>query len=262
MSSEKRGGLADVRRTTGFSTPGIATFAIGRLSDAPLQYLLFTQGWAVKGLTAVGLRASNLLVTAGPGIAGLGPIPSLLTGMYALQGLHHAYWVFFTSNYRISPGSGLQVSAFNGTMNTFNTLVAVHALTSSPQPILGSFAECIGWKQYAGLALFALGISIEFIAEQSRKAFKKDLKNKGKIDDTGLWSVVRHPNYLGYALWRIGTTLVTGSLGGTVFMAGIQLASFYGSSIPELSDYMASRYGAQWNDYKRRVPYALVPGIL
>ncbi|KAK7055445.1 S5A-reductase domain-containing protein [Favolaschia claudopus] len=232
--SQRGGGLSDARGTTDFSTPGIATFAIGRLSDAPLQYLIFTQGWAVKGLTAVGLRASHLLVTTGPGIAGLGPVPSLLTGMYALQGLHHAYWVLFTSK--------LPLSAINGTMNTFNTLVAVHALASSPNPILGSFTECIGWKQWTGLALVALGISIEFIAEQSRKAFKKDLKNKGKIDDTGLWSV--------------------GSLGGTAFMAGLQLVNFYGSSIPELSGYMASKYGAQWNDYKRRVPYAIIPGIL
>jgi hypothetical protein len=50
---------------------------------------MFTQGWAVKGLVAVGLRASNLLVTAGPGVAGLGPIPTLLTGMYAVAGLRH-----------------------------------------------------------------------------------------------------------------------------------------------------------------------------
>jgi hypothetical protein len=51
--------------------------------------MIFTEGWAVKGLTAVGLRASNLLITAGPGVAGLGPIPTLLTGMYAVAGLRH-----------------------------------------------------------------------------------------------------------------------------------------------------------------------------
>ncbi|KAJ6595535.1 hypothetical protein DFH09DRAFT_1305341 [Mycena vulgaris] len=57
---------------------------------------------------------------------------------------------------------------------------------------------------------------METIAEGSRKKFKKDLKNKGKIDDTGLWSFVRHPNYLGYTFWRTGITLATGSLGATV----------------------------------------------
>jgi steroid 5-alpha reductase family enzyme len=101
-------------------------------------------------------------------------------------------------------------------------------LTSSPHPILGSFTDCIGWKQWAGLALFVIGISMEMSAEDSRKKFKKDPKNKGKIDDTGLWyvlfyprsrisdlvffyirSVVRHPNYLGFLLGRIGISLVT-----------------------------------------------------
>ncbi|KAJ7821309.1 hypothetical protein B0H14DRAFT_2371390 [Mycena olivaceomarginata] len=79
-------------------------------------------------------------------------------------------------------------------------------LTSSPHPILGSFTECIGWKQWAGLALFVIRISMEMIAEDSRKKFRKDPKNKGKIDNTGLWSVVSHPNYLGFFL---GISLVT-----------------------------------------------------
>jgi steroid 5-alpha reductase family enzyme len=84
------------------------------------------------------------------------------------------------------------VIAYNTTLNTINTLVAVNALTSSPYPILGDFTDCIGWKQWAGLALFAIGISMETIAEESRKQFKKDPKNKGKIDDTGLWCVQNH----------------------------------------------------------------------
>jgi hypothetical protein len=51
--------------------------------------MMFTQGWAVKALAAVGVRASNALVTTGPGVAGLGPVPTLLTGMYAVAGVRH-----------------------------------------------------------------------------------------------------------------------------------------------------------------------------
>lgn len=100
-----------------------------------------------------------------------------------------AYWALFTNNYDWPTGPAAQVSFYNGLLNTANTLVAVHALTSAPYPILGSFTECIGYKQWAGLALFFIGISMEIIAEESRKQFKKDPKNKGKIDDTGLWCV-------------------------------------------------------------------------
>jgi hypothetical protein len=177
---------------------------------------MFTQGWAVKGLVAIGLRASNLLVTAGPGVAGLGPIPTLLTGMYAVAGLRHVrffpgeytqikasnlqgYWVLFTSSFQLPTSISLQLIAYNMTLDTINTLVAVNALTSSPYPILRDFTDCIGWKQWTGLALFAIGISMETIAEESRKQFKKDPKNKGKIDDTGLWCI---PNNLSFAMFN------------------------------------------------------------
>ncbi|KAF8194039.1 hypothetical protein K438DRAFT_1761595 [Mycena galopus ATCC 62051] len=168
--------------------------------------LLSCKLW-VKGLAVVGLRASNVLVTAGPGIAGLGPSPTLLTGSTPLQayalGLSthwQAYWAVFTTSDYCSTGSSLMIVFYNAAVNIVNTFVAVHALTSSPNPILGNFTDFIGWTQWAGLTIFANGISMEIIAENSRKQFKKDPKNKGKIVDTGLWSTVRHPNYLGYLL--------------------------------------------------------------
>ncbi|KAF8192671.1 hypothetical protein K438DRAFT_1934965 [Mycena galopus ATCC 62051] len=260
-SPPARDRMSHLRGNPGFGGPGVATFVIGRLADAPLQYMMFTQGWAVKGLTAVGLRASNLLITAGPGVGDLGPIPTLLTGMYGVAALRHAYWVLFTKSFHWPTDVSFQIIAYNTVVNTINTLVAVHALTSSPYPILGSFTDCIGWKQWTGVALFAIGISMEFIAEESRKRFKKDPKNIGKIDDTGLWSVVRHPNYLGYSLWRTGITLTTGSLVATAVLTGLQLASFYSNSIPALSSYMSTKYGYQWEAYTKRVPSAMIPGI-
>ncbi|KAJ6630079.1 hypothetical protein B0H10DRAFT_2208211 [Mycena sp. CBHHK59/15] len=86
-----RGHMANLRGTPvgRASAPGIVTFVLGRLCDAPLQYLMFSEGWAAKGLAAVGLRASNLLVASGPGVAGLGPIPTLLTSMYAAASIRH-----------------------------------------------------------------------------------------------------------------------------------------------------------------------------
>ncbi|KAF8169147.1 hypothetical protein K438DRAFT_1774398 [Mycena galopus ATCC 62051] len=250
------------RENSDINIPGTAMFALGRLADAPLQWAMFAQGLAVKGLAVVGLCASNVLVTAGPGFAGLGPIPTLLTGMYAVAGIHHAYWAVFTTSNYCSTGSSLMIVFYNAAVNIVNTLVAVHALTSSLNPILGNFTDFIGWKQWAGLTIFAIGISMEIIAENSRKQFKKDPKNKGKIDDTGLWSVVRHPNYLGYLLWRIGITLTTGSLVATAALGSLQLAIFCFGGIPDLSNYMATKYDMQWKDYKKRVPYALFPGII
>lgn len=104
---------------------------------------------------------------------------------YAQQSYH----TLSTQTYDFPPSAALPVVAFNFLTNTVNTLVAVNALTSAPQTILGSFTDCIGWKQWAGLGLFTVGILMELISEGSRKQFKKNPKNSGKIDDTGLWCV-------------------------------------------------------------------------
>ncbi|KAF7321063.1 S5A-REDUCTASE domain-containing protein [Mycena chlorophos] len=243
------------------SVPGVAIFAVGRLSDAPLQYLLFSKGWAVKALTSVGIRASNLLVTTGPGLGGIGPIPTLLTGMYAVASLRHAYWVLVTNTYHWEAGGALGVVAFNSVMNLYNTLVATNALTSSSLPLLGTFTDCIGWKQWAGLGIFGAGILLEMAAEEARRAFKKDERNKGKICNVGPWGMVRHPNYLGYLLWRVGITLATGSLPATIIMGAFQAMAFIRGGIPDLVAHMKPRYGVQWEEYEKQVPYALIPGI-
>lgn len=47
-----------------------------------------------------------------------------------------------------------------------------------------SFGE-LGPMQYAGFAAVLAGIAIEWLSEETRWAFKKDAKNKGKIDSTG-----------------------------------------------------------------------------
>lgn len=113
------------------------------------------------------------------------------------------YWLAFTNTYAFPLSQSLNIVLYNLFADSFNTLSAAHALACSPRPTV------LGWKQWAGIAMFATGLLIETLAESSRKRFKKDPKNKGKIDDTGLWSIVRHPNYMGYTLWRSGITLAT-----------------------------------------------------
>ncbi|KAJ7271026.1 hypothetical protein C8J57DRAFT_1320477 [Mycena rebaudengoi] len=262
-----RGNLVELRgKPIGTSGAiGIAVFALGRLSDAPLQYLMFSKGWAVKAMTAVGLHASHLTVALGPGIGDIGPIPTLLTSMYAVAALRQAYWGLFTLDYSWPVGTALMVVTYNIVVDTFNTFTAVHSLGptgSAPLALLHSFPSSFGWQQWAGIAVFVAGLAIETVAEHTRKQFKKNPKNKGKIDDTGLWSVVRHPNYLGYTLWRVGITLAAGSVGAAVGFALFQIAQFVGSGIPGVATYMEAKYGQQWVEYTKRVPSAIIPGIL
>lgn len=109
--------------------------------------------------------------------------------------------------------------------------------------------------------------------------------------------VVRHPNYLGYLVWRSGVTLTAvrlrlpsfrfslmpspsphlstyhepaltrlrtlqGSLPLTAGFIVFQLTLFHVGVLRGLHSWMAARYGAQWEEYKGRVPYGFLPGIV
>jgi len=58
------------------------------------------------------------------------------------------------------------------------------------------------WFNYLGILIWVFGFSFESIADAQLKKFISDAKNKGKIMQSGLWSVSRHPNYFGEScLW-------------------------------------------------------------
>jgi steroid 5-alpha reductase family enzyme len=54
-----------------------------------------------------------------------------------------------------------------------------------------------GARAFAGAALAFFGIFFESIGDWQLARFRKDLANKGRVMDTGLWRTTRHPNYFG-----------------------------------------------------------------
>jgi steroid 5-alpha reductase family enzyme len=69
------------------------------------------------------------------------------------------------------------------------------------------------WVDYIGLLVTLFGIIYESIADYQLMQFKNDIKNRGKLLQSGLWKLSRHPNYFGEILVWWGffiTTLVTG----------------------------------------------------
>ncbi|MFD0942047.1 DUF1295 domain-containing protein [Pedobacter boryungensis] len=49
--------------------------------------------------------------------------------------------------------------------------------------------------EYIGLGIWIIAFIGEMIADNQLAAFKKDVKNKGKVCETGFWYYSRHPNY-------------------------------------------------------------------
>lgn len=89
------------------------------------------------------------------------------------------YWAWFINTYEMPILQSLAAGGYYLMADIFNTALALtlsHSLSSS-----------LGWHQYIGIVLFAIGIYIEVASEHSRRAFKSDPINRGKFDGTGLW---------------------------------------------------------------------------
>lgn len=62
--------------------------------------------------------------------------------------------------------------------------------------------DSILWIAILGAVVWLIGFYFEVIGDRQLKIFKRNLKNKGKIMQTGLWKYTRHPNYFGEsAMW-------------------------------------------------------------
>ena len=53
-----------------------------------------------------------------------------------------------------------------------------------------------------GLALYAVGLTVESAADYQKWTFKADPANRGKFCDAGVWKISQHPNWFGnFCLW-------------------------------------------------------------
>lgn len=120
-----------------------------------------------------------------------------------------------------------------------------------------------------GLAIFLVGLTIEAIADIQKYRFINNPENKGKWIDTGLWSISRHPNYLGEIMVWVGSyVFVLPALSGwglIIGLAGPLFISFmilFISGVPILEKGADKIWGTNpaYQEYKKRVG-VLLPKI-
>jgi steroid 5-alpha reductase family enzyme len=83
-------------------------------------------------------------------------------------------------------------------------LTAANALTM----IINNVSFTDDFYFYFGLSLWLIGFSFEAIADEQKRRFKSDKKNKDAFISTGLWGLSRHPNYFGEILLWVGMTVI------------------------------------------------------
>ncbi|MBT8137593.1 MAG: DUF1295 domain-containing protein [Gammaproteobacteria bacterium] len=114
---------------------------------------------------------------------------------------------------------------------------------------------------YAGIALWLIGFFFEAVGDAQLARFKSDPSNRGKVLDTGLWRLTRHPNYFGEAtLWWGYFCLAVAAGGWWTFFSPIIMTFFLLKvSGVALLEKGLSETKPQYADYIRRTN-AFFPG--
>ncbi|KAI1377588.1 hypothetical protein F4677DRAFT_41623 [Hypoxylon crocopeplum] len=271
-SSKKKFDL--IQRGQRTPTPGGTLTFIGlRVLDLPLQHALLatTTGLGAALLSRAGIASSpaaSLLHTGIPLIDALGhPTNALLLLMATGSSAKQIYWLTSLSYESFPVSAAAAVGLFNTVFNSANSLLFLAlASTSLRSRPLVSIPLPFGTvdlplSTVVGTLMYVFGLGLETISERQRKAFKDDPANAGKVCKVGVWRWARHVNYFGYALWRGGYTMAaTGWVGGLAVVA-FQAWDLGYRAAGVLDEYCTNRYKEQWAQFKREVPYKIVPGI-
>ncbi len=110
----------------------------------------------------------------------------------------------------------------------------------------------------AGVAVWLGGFTLQTLADRQLAAFKADTANRGRLLDTGVWALVRHPNYLGetvmWAAWFVFA--LAHPWGWITLFAPLFTGWFmgYASAAPFKEAHMARTRGEAWTAYCARTP--------
>lgn len=116
----------------------------------------------------------------------------------------------------------------------------------------------LGWRDLAGVAILAIAIAGEGIADEQMRRYKLS-ENRSPIMDRGLWGCSRHPNY--FFEWLYWTAFpifgfTSSSIGGWLTLlapAIMYLVLRYGTGVPMLEASLLQRKGDAFRDYQKRV---------
>lgn len=113
-----------------------------------------------------------------------------------------------------------------------------------------------------GAILWVVGFGIEITADSQKSAFRARPENKDAFITTGLWSISRHPNYLGEIMLWLGVAVIAfPTLSGWGYVALFSpvfvfiLLNFV-SGVPLLEKRADEKWGGQeaYEQYKKSTP--------
>jgi steroid 5-alpha reductase family enzyme len=120
----------------------------------------------------------------------------------------------------------------------------------------------IGPLEWIGLAVAAVGIVGESVADAQASAFKRQASGARRVLDVGLWRYSRHPNYFFEAVVWIGVALAAlGLPHGWLAIAAPLLILYFllrVTGIPLTEKHSLETHGQAYRDYQQRTS-AFIP---
>ncbi|KXJ89232.1 hypothetical protein Micbo1qcDRAFT_206791 [Microdochium bolleyi] len=250
------------------SPVGTCTFVLLRGLDIPLQYAILSPGVGLGAvlLGKVGVPTITAEAAATPELSGgLGTgAAGILLALSAGSMFRQVLWLTYLCAEHFGVRAAVSVSFYNSTVNSAKALLFLALATTSLRSwpaVLVPGGIRLPLSMVVGVLCFVAGATIETVAEWQRKTFKARPEHRGRVCNTGLWRRARHINYLGYNLWRGGYCMAgSGWLGGLAMMCfqGYDLSR---RAVAGLDEYCSARYRGQWAQFKREVPWKIVPGL-
>jgi delta14-sterol reductase len=142
----------------------------------------------------------------------------------------------------------------------------------APPPIIQAFAW--PWLTLAALVFFA-GWMLARGANMQKYFFKRDpayrflnitpeyvSNDQGKLLCNGFWGASRHINYLGEILMATGLALALGHFDILwPWLYPLYYVALLGTRERDDDRRCANKYGPLWDEYRRRVPYRIIPRV-
>jgi steroid 5-alpha reductase family enzyme len=172
---------------------------------------------------------------------------------YGWQGMPHEDWRY--RKLKTDTGNAYWFVSFSG-IHLFPTIMVY--LGMLPFFVAYRSGRSISALDIAGTIVALAATALEGLADVQMHCYRKAHPKGDSVADTGLWSVSRHPNYLGEILFWVGVSLIGLAaaprewwrLGGVLMM----LVLFLGISIPLIEKRHLERKGEKYVAYQRRTP--------
>ncbi len=117
----------------------------------------------------------------------------------------------------------------------------------------------IDWLQYISVGVFLLSgyfgmAPVISFPKKGNVAKGKSYVHTTTLVDTGIYAIIRHPQYFSFILWSIGAMLLFQNV--MVILLGIPVILLTYEDMVRADKFLINKFGSSYQDYMKKVPRA------